>query len=94
METTVGIRELKDHLSAILENVRRGTSVTITYRRRAVARLVLVRNPAGPDRAEEALWQAVASGRLAWNGGKPPLPVRPSVNPGPAVSDAVLEDRR
>ena len=37
---SIGLRELKDHLSEVIEEVERGESVEITKRGRAVARVV------------------------------------------------------
>jgi prevent-host-death family protein len=87
----IGIRELKDRLSATLARVRRGETVTVTDRNLPVAHIV----PARPERDDEALVRTlVKSGRLAWSGGKPAgLEKAPAVR-GPSVSDAVTEDRR
>jgi prevent-host-death family protein len=90
-KTRVGVRELKDNLSATLARVRRGETVTVTDRNRAVALIV----PAGIEGEEDVVVRTlVKSGRLAWSGGKPRgLDKAPRVR-GPSVSEAVVEDRR
>ena len=87
----IGVRELKDRLSATLARVRRGETVTVTDRNKDVAVIV----PAGAEGEEEAVVRMlVKSGRLAWSGGKPRgLEKAPRVR-GRSVSEAVLEDRR
>jgi len=88
---TVGIRELKAHLSRHLKRVRSGTRLVVTERGRAIASIQPIEAPmdAGWARA------LVADGRARWSGGKPDG-VRPPVPiaKGRSVSDAVLEDRR
>lgn len=87
----IGVRELKDKLSATLARVRRGEAITVTDRNRPVA--VIVPAKAAED-AGAVVRTLVKSGRLAWSGGKPAgLEDAPRVR-GPSVSDAVLEDRR
>jgi len=87
----IGIRELKDKLSATLARVRRGEAVTVTDRNRPVAVIVPAR---AAEDAEAVVRTLARSGRLAWSGGKPlGLDDAPRVR-GPSVSDAVVEDRR
>jgi len=89
--TQIGVRELRDKLSATLARVRRGESVTVTDRNRPVAIIVPAR---ATEATEMVVRSLVASGRLAWSGGKPAgLANAPRVR-GPSVSDAVMEDRR
>jgi len=66
--TRIGVRELKDKLSATLARVQRGETVTVTDRNRAVAVIV----PARPEGEEDVVVRTLAkSGRLAWSGGEP-----------------------
>ena len=90
-KTRIGVRELKDKLSATLARVQRGEAVTVTDRNRVVAVIV----PASENGEEDLVVRTlVKSGRLAWSGGKPEgLTNAPRVR-GPAVSEAVVEDRR
>lgn len=84
---TVGIRELKAHLSRYVEKAAEGESVVITVRGREVATLA----PLDPDRATvNALVQV---GKARWSGGKPSGVLGTPLDGSPA-SDAVLEDRR
>ena len=90
-KTRIGVRDLKDNLSATLARVQRGETVTVTDRNRAVALIV----PAGTEGEEDVVVRTlVKSGRFAWSGGKPEgLDKAPRVR-GPSVSQAVVEDRR
>jgi prevent-host-death family protein len=90
-KTRIGVRELKDKLSATLARVRRGEAITVTDRNRPVAIIVPARVA---DEAESVVRTLAKSGRLAWSGGKPAgLENAPRVR-GPSVSDAVVADRR
>src|SRR5436853_4503620 len=86
---TVGIRELKAHLSRHLKRVRSGARLMVTERGRSIATISPVDAPADVDWAH----RLVADGRAHWSGGKPVgsrQPVR--VGGDRTVSDAVLED--
>lgn len=88
---TVGIRELKAHLSQHLKRVRSGTRVVVTERGRAIATIDRIETPRSVDWAHAL----VAEGRAHWNGGKPEgcqCPV--NTTDGRTVSAAVIEDRR
>lgn len=87
---SVGVKDLKDHLSEYLRKVRRGERVVVTDRGRPVASLSRVEE--GVD--AEAAWSLVEQGLASWNGGKP---AGCSTSPRPrkgTVAAAVLEDRR
>ncbi len=87
---TVGIRELKAHLSRHLKRVRSGVRLTVTERGRSIATISPVETPA------DVVWahRLVAEGRANWNGGKPAGSARPvAVTGDRTVSRAVLEDR-
>ena len=86
----IGIRELRDRLSATMRRVRAGQAVTITDRSRPVAVIVPLRHA----KPEALLRTLVQSGRVSWSGGKPTGSPRPARVRGAAVSAAVLEDRR
>jgi len=90
-KTQIGVRELKDKLSATLARVRRGESITVTDRNRPVAIIVPARATEDADTVVRTL---VKSGRLAWSGGKPAGLENAARVRGPSVSDAVVEDRR
>ncbi len=88
---TVGIRELKAHLSHHLKRVRAGARMVVTERGRAIATLDAVALP------QATLWarDLVAEGQASWNGGKPEGSERPlEARNGQTVSAAVIEDRR
>jgi prevent-host-death family protein len=88
---TVGVRELKAHLSRHLRRVRAGARLIVTERGRAIATIDPVEAP------DDVSWvrEMVAEGRARWGGGKPAGCARPGGSAtGRTVSDAVLEDRR
>ena len=87
---TVGIRELKTHLSRHLKRVRSGARLMVTERGRSIATISPV------ETAADVAWahRLVAEGRAHWSGGKPVGSARPvHLTGGRTVSDAVIEDR-
>ena len=87
---TVGIRELKAHLSRHLKRVRAGARLTVTERGRSIATITPVEQPAS------VAWtrRLIDEGRARWGGGKPVGRRRPArITKAPTISDAVLEDR-
>lgn len=86
----VGVKRLKDALSAYLDRVAHGESIIVTDRGRPLARIV----PFEP-RLAPALEAALAEGRASWSGGKPTLPTNPPrVGGRQTVADLVAEERR
>ena len=87
---TIGIRELKAHLSRHLKRVRSGARIAVTERGKAIA----IISPM--ERAAEADWahQFVAEGHAEWRGGKPAGAANAPVVTGRTASSVVLEDRR
>src|SRR5207247_10679740 len=83
----IGVRELKDKLSATLARVRRGEAITVTDLNRPGAVIV-------PSRAAEGAGAVVRTlvrrGRLARSGGKPAGLENATRARGPSVSDAVV----
>ncbi len=87
---TIGIRELKAHLSRHLKRVRAGARLTVTERGRAIAAIT----PVEPSPDVEWAHRMIAEGRARWSGGKPVGSPRPTrVTGSRTVSDAVIEDR-
>lgn len=92
-QTTAGIRELKNHLSAYLRRVKAGETITITDRGTPIGQIV----PTGSDRrrVEEKLQALREAGLAEWSGQKlqPRDPIA-EVHGDRMVSDMLLEDRR
>ena len=87
---TVGVRELKTHLSRCLKRVRAGERLTVTDRGRAVA----VISPVEAAATLDWVHAMVAAGRGRWGGGKP-VGLSPRIRSrGKPASQMVLEDRR
>jgi len=87
---TVGVRELKAHLSRYLSRVQDGERFTVTDRGRTIAQL----SPA--DESVPPAWAArlVAEKRATFRGGKP-RGLSPRVRAkGRPTSAVVVEDRR
>ena len=84
----IGIRELRNNLSATLARVRRGESITVTDRNRAVAVIV----PA--EDLVEVVHALAKSGRLTWSSGKPAGLKNAGRVRGRSVAEAAVEDRR
>lgn len=87
---TVGVRELKNHLSRHLKRVRSGGRLIVTERGRAVAEIRSVDMPTNKEWADEM----VRAGLAHWNGRKPTGSLHPIKAVGWTLSSAVLEDRR
>jgi prevent-host-death family protein len=85
--TSVGVRELKNGLSAFLARVKEGEEVVVTDHGKPVARLVPI------DRSTDRLAELVAAGLV-----RPPLrprtPLGPLIEAEGTVSDLVAEQRR
>lgn len=83
----IGIRQLKNETSALIEQVEHGEVLTVTRRGRPVARVV----PAG---MAPGLAQLVEQGRVRWNGRRPALPAAVELTgDGRTAADVVLDDR-
>jgi prevent-host-death family protein len=88
-EVTVGVRELKAHLSEFLRQVRSGQTIVITDHGQAVGQIL----PAGQP-IEERLRSLQGAGLLAWNGQPLPSIETPVINhSGHLLSDLVVEMR-
>lgn len=87
---TVGIRELKAHLSEYLRRVRAGERLAVTDHGRVIATVASAGEPTRLDWVHKM----VAEGRATWSGGKPTFPARGIPSRGKLASRMVLEDRR
>jgi prevent-host-death family protein len=87
---TVGIRELKAHLSRHLKRVRSGVRLAITERGRTIATI----NPVEPSTNVDWAHQLVAEGHAHWNGGKPTGAAHAPRLARKTAAAIVLEDRR
>ncbi len=88
--TTVGIRELKTHLSKYVRQVKRGDTIVITDHGKPVGRIVPVEQT-----IEEKLLALRDSGFLEWDGEKlePRTPTL-SLSGDKTAAELLLEDRR
>ncbi len=88
--TSVGIRELKNHLSAFLNRVRSGERLEVTDRGRAIA----IISPPAKTEADQRIQAMLVDGVVRWQGGKPKGTKRPPRIKGESVAQAVIEGRR
>lgn len=84
---SVGIRELKSHLSTYIDYASHGEEVVVTDRGREVALLV----PITPERRE--VLGMVAEGNACWSGGKP-TGLKGVKITGETLTDTVLAERQ
>lgn len=87
---TVGIRELKRHLSEYLRSVKAGEKVVITDRKREIAVIV----PFRKAESQVKFLQLVREGVADWSGKRPRGMAVRIKSKGKSVSEAVIEDRR
>lgn len=87
---SVGVKQLRDHLTRYLRRARKGEEVVITDRGEPVAELI----PLPPSAVAARAWALVRQGRARWSGGKPRGAARAPKPRGGSVADAVIEDRR
>ena len=87
---TVGIRELKRHLSKYLRSVKAGKKVVITDRKKEIAVIVPFRRVEGQVKILQLVRESVAD----WSGEKPRGMAARIKSKGKSVSAAVVEDRR
>jgi len=86
--TTVGIRELKAHLSEYIRLASQGETVVVTHH----GKDVVVMHAPLPE--HEGLRRLMESGMVRWSGGKPKGPTGPPiVNTGEPISKIVLDLR-
>ena len=88
--SSVGVRDLRDNLSAYLRRVREGELLVITDRGKPIGEL----GPAAGGRSAERARVLVRKRVVSWSGGKPKGlsgALRPKAG---LVSVAVIEDRR
>ena len=88
-KVTVGVRDLKAHLSEYLRRVRCGQTIIITDHGQAVGRIIPVEQS-----LDERLRSLQEAGLLAWNGQTLQPVESPVVNrSGKLVSDLIVEMR-
>lgn len=86
--TTVGIRELKAHLSEYIHLASEGEKVVVTQRGKDVAIIL------APDAEHDRLRRLMDSGMVKWSGGKPAIPSGPPIKiKGGPISETVRELR-
>lgn len=85
----IGIRELRDHLSRYLDQVKAGEEIVVTDRGTAVARLV-------PVNGERPIDRLIREGRITPakrpKRGSLPKPIKPRT--GKSISELLVDDRR
>jgi prevent-host-death family protein len=86
----IGVRELNQHTSRVLDRVKRGTVVEVTERGQPVARVV----PVAPAAPQSLLERLVAEGRVKPPTITGPLPKPPVIgDPTVSIADAIIAGR-
>jgi antitoxin (DNA-binding transcriptional repressor) of toxin-antitoxin stability system len=85
--TTVGIKELKTHLSHYVRLARQGERVIVTDRGREVAELRAI-TPIHPG-----IRELIDSGMVTWSGGKPSAFPRRLTLRGEPLSETIVRER-
>ncbi len=91
MAHRVGVRQLRDRLSAYLRRVKQGECVEITDRGQVIA---LITPAQGASDVDPGVLTMVREGVATWSGGKPQGARRPVKLAGRSLSQIALEDRR
>lgn len=86
---TIGVRELRDHLSEYLQKVEQGDTIRITKYGEEIARI----SPSGEGR-DNKLVELLKEKGIEWSGRKPSGSQDPVSIEGSSASDVVIEDRR
>jgi prevent-host-death family protein len=92
VKQTVGIRELRSHLSEYLRAVKAGQTIVITEHGKPVGRIVPAK-PIEPS-VEDEMHALVQAGLAEWNGqplGEPKARAR--VKGGHSVAQLIIDDR-
>jgi len=84
---SVGIRELKTHLSSYISKIRKGQRIIVTDRGKEVAELVPI------SKERRLVKKIVEKGLASWDG-KKPVGLTGVTIQGKPLSDTVLKDRR
>jgi prevent-host-death family protein len=88
-QITVGIRELKAHLSSYVQRVKEGATLVITERGKPIGRVV----PLKPT-PETQVQDLIQAGLVAWNGRKLGPLTPPSQAPAyQTIAELLLEER-
>ena len=92
---SVGIRELKAHLSEYIARAKSGEAIAITQRGKVVACLTpQPAQPSEPQNTEDSMRAAVRAGTAHWSGRHPRVPgIRLKLSGKQRLSDIVLDER-
>ena len=96
MSKSVGIRELKTHLSRYLKDVKEGEEILVSERGSAIARLLPMQQRSIQNIEMSFLQQLSSESRIIMPSAyrTPPLPAKRKKVKGSLFSDAVREGRR
>ena len=92
--STVGVKELKNHLTQYLRRTKQGEEVVVTERGKPIAVIQPIQSAAPVVSLQARLARLAAQGLVALPTHKPLKKVRMVKVSGPPISRAILEDRR
>lgn len=85
--TEIGVRELKQHASAVLKRVESGETIVVTRNGRPVARLIRAGIP-------DDIAAMMERGVVRWSGRMPQLPTPVTPTPGGPSLNAIIDEER
>lgn len=92
--STVGVKELKDHLTQYLRRTKQGEEVVVTERGKPIAIIQPIESARPVVSLQARLAKLAAQGLLTLPTRKPLKKVRRVRVSGPPISRTILEDRR
>lgn len=92
--STVGIKELKNRLTAYLRRTKQGEEVVVTERGKPIAVIQPIQSSIQPASLEARLAKLAHEGLITLPRGKRLKKLRPVSVAGRSTSELILEDRR
>ena len=92
--STVGIKELKNRLTAYLRRTRQGEEVIVTQRGKPIALIQPIQSSTAPVSLEARLVKLASQGRIRLPSRRPLKKIRRVTVSGRPISELILEDRR
>ncbi len=92
--STVGIRDLKNHLTAYLRRTRKGEELIVTDRGKPIAVIQPIQSTTQPVSLDARLAKLAAEGLITLGNGRKLKKFSPVKVTGKPASQIILEDRR
>lgn len=92
--STVGIRDLKNHLTSYLRRTRKGEELVVTDRGKPIALIQPIQSAAQPISLEARMAKLAAEGLISLSDGRRLKKFKPIKVSGKPTSQLIIEDRR